>query len=128
MPMQVRAALKSAPRPASLRGLPPGCLEWGSVEDEPAVGDLAVVDRYALGAGRALDRKRLGVVHHQGGLLVAKSGDQLRPDEALYERRHKGAIRLRALDAPCRRLADDVLGDVAHGLTEVLAGPGVVVG
>src|SRR6266566_6528338 len=111
----------------SLRGLP-GRVERGPVKDEPAVGDLAVGNGDALGAGCALDGHGFGVVHDQRGPVVAEGGDQLRAGEDLHERAHEAPVGICALQAAGWRVADDVVGDVTHGLVQVVAGPGVVIG
>jgi len=51
-------------------------VEWGAVEDEQAVGDLAVLDGDAFGTGSALDWHRFGVVHDYRLLVVAKGGNE----------------------------------------------------
>src|SRR5262249_43819844 len=96
--------------------------------DEPAVGDLAVGNGDALGGRCACDGHGSGVVHDQRGLVVAEGGDQFRALEDLYERTHKAPVGLCALQAPGWCVADDVIGDVAHGLVQVVTGPCVVVG
>src|SRR5690349_14165174 len=53
-----------------------GGLERGPVEDEPAVGDLAVLDGHALGARGAFHRHGLGVVHDQRGLVVTERSEE----------------------------------------------------
>src|SRR5215469_14341034 len=111
----------------SARGLPCG-VEREAVEDEPAVADLAAGDGDALGAGRALDRYGLGVVHDHRGLGVSEGGDQPGAGEHLHERAHEAPVGDRALKAAGRGVADDVVRDVAHGLVQVVTGPGVKVG
>jgi hypothetical protein len=52
-------------------------VEWGAVEDEQAVGDLAVLDGDAFGTGSALDGHCFGVVHDYRLLVVTKGGNEL---------------------------------------------------
>src|SRR6266487_5960145 len=111
----------------SWRGLP-GRIERGPVKHEPAVGDLAVVNGDTLGAGCALNRHGFGVIHDQRGLGVAEGGDQFRAGEDLHERAHEAPVGICSLQAAGWRVADDVIGDVAHGLVQVVTGPGLVVG
>src|SRR5215475_6730741 len=115
------------PAGSSARG-PPGRVERGPVKHEPAVGDLAVGNGDALGGGCALDGHGFGVVHDQRGLPVAEGGDQLRAGEDLHERAHEAPVGIRTLQAASWRVADEVIGDVAHGLVQVVTGPGLEVG
>src|SRR5271168_670006 len=102
--------------------------EWGAVEDVAAVGDLAVLDGDPLGTGSAFHRPGFGVVHDERGFIVTEGGDHFRAGEDLQERALETAVRLGAFQAAGRRVADDVVGDVAHGRVQVVIGPGLVVG
>jgi hypothetical protein len=62
---------RSSVRPLASR------VEWCSVKDEQAVGDLAVLDGDAFGTGSALDRHCFGVVHDHCLLVVTKGGNEL---------------------------------------------------
>src|SRR4029453_19157021 len=105
-----------------------GGLERQPVEDEPVVDDLAVADGEALGARAAGHRRGAGVVDQHRRGVVAEGGQQLGAEQHLGERAQKLAVGLDALDAAGGGVADDVVGEVAHGGLDVLAGPGLVVG
>src|SRR6202158_4208787 len=99
----------------------------GAVEDVAAVGDLAVLDGDPLGTGSAFHRAGFGVVHDERGFIVTEGGDHFRAGEHLQERALETAVGLGAFQAAGRRIADDVVGDVAHGRIQVVTGPGLVV-
>src|SRR5260370_15893902 len=48
--------------------------------------------------------------------------------EVLHERAQEAPVGVGAFQAPAREVADDVVGDVVHGLVKVVTGPGLVVG
>src|SRR5258707_1978141 len=100
----------------------------GAVEDVASGGDLAVLDGDPLGPGSAFYRPGFGVVHDERGVIVTEGGDHFRAGEHLQERALETAVGLGAFQAAGRRIADDVVGDVAHGRVQVVVGPGLVVG
>jgi len=89
-------------------------------KDELVMGDLAVLDGDALGAGSAFHWCGLGVVRDQRGFLVAEGSDHLRAGDNLHERAHESALRRGAFQAARWRVADDVVGDIAYGLVQVV--------
>src|ERR1700758_5418561 len=110
----------------STRGLKCG-EDRGAVEDVPTVGDLAVLDSDPLRTGSALYRPGFGVVHDERGFIVTEGGDHFRAGEHLQERALETAVGLGAFQPAGRRVADDVVGDVAHGRVQVVTDPGLVV-
>src|SRR4029077_8615741 len=57
-----------------------------------------------------------------------ESGEGLDASEPDHEPAEKVPVLLCPGDSPAWRVADDVVGDVGHGIVEILAGPGLVVG
>src|SRR5215510_8647385 len=120
---------KLAVCPASLRrraALQGG--ERGLVEHDPQRGDLAAGDRGAGGDVVAGHRDGGDVVHQQRGLVVAERGGQRgagnHREEALLEVTEGFA----AFEVDSRRVADDVIGDGAHVLVDVVVVPRVIPG
>ncbi len=62
------------------------------------MSDLAVFSDDAFGAGRVLDGDSFGVVHDQGGLIVAERGDYPRAGEDLREGCEERRVGVGALD------------------------------
>src|SRR5688572_11896269 len=102
-----------------------GGIKGSPVENEPAVGDPSVTDGHALGAWGTLDKRCLGVVHDQCRLQVTEGGDELRAGEHLHKRAHELAIRSGALQPTGRRVANNVVSDIAHGLVQIMTCPGL---
>src|ERR1700750_2071025 len=100
----------------------------GAVEDVAAVGDRAVLGGDPLGTGSAFHRPGFGVVHDERTFIVTEGGDHFRAGEDLQEGALETAVRLGAFQAAGRRVAHDVVGDVVHGLVQVVTGPRLGVG
>ncbi len=68
------------------------------------------------------------VIEQHGGGVVAEGGRGLDAGELSHEPAEKVPVLLCPGDPGTRRIAGDVVGDIGHGLVEVLAGPCLVVG
>src|SRR5262249_12996056 len=118
-----------AVRPGSLRrraALEGG--ERGLVEHDPQRGDLAAGDRGAGGGVVAGHRDGGDVVHQQRGLVVTERGDQRGAGDHRKEALLEVAEGLASFEVDSRRVADDVVGDGAHVLVDVVVVPRVVPG
>jgi hypothetical protein len=100
----------------------------GLVEHDPQRGDLAAGDRGAGGDVVAGHRDGGDVVHQQRGLVVAERGDQRGAGDHREEALLEVAEGLASFEVDSRRVADDVVGDGAHVLVDVVVVPRVVPG
>ncbi len=98
------------------------------VEDEHAAADLSTGDGEALGGGCVADIRGMRVVEQHGGGVFAEGGHGVDTGELGHEPAEEVPVLLCPGDPGTGRVAGDVVGDVSHGLVEVLAGQGLVVG
>src|SRR4051794_2232739 len=103
------------------------CIERRAIEHDAHVADSSVADLHILRTRGVLNWNGVRPVHDQRRGVVAESADQFRMSDDLAERPHERSEGLGAIDAARGRVADDVIGDVAHRLLEVMTAPRAVV-